>query len=77
MIISYDLRTNGIKKGSMLTKKELNKIKKYAIRQKAHGIANVIRDKSKLMAIMEILKIYPIIGNHYKNAITEGNNNIR
>lgn len=72
-IISYDLRTDGIKKEDMLIKKELNKIKKYAIRQKILGIATVIRDESKLMSIMRFLKIYPIIGDKYKNAITEGN----
>lgn len=72
-IISYDLRTDGIKKEDMLIKKELNKIKKYAIRQKTLGIATVIRDESKLMSIIRFLKVYPIIGNKYKNAITEGN----
>lgn len=72
-VISYDLRTNGMKKEDLLIRKELNKIKKYAIRQKNIGIATIIRDETKLIAIMRFLKIYPIVGNRYKT-ITEGNN---
>lgn len=72
-IISYDLRTDGMKKECMLTRKELNRIKKCAMRQKAIGIAIVIRDKSKLMMIMRILSNYFINGQQYKNAITDGN----
>lgn len=72
-IISYDLRADEIKKENLLSRKELNMIKKYAIRQKHIGIATVIRDESKLIAIMKLLKIYPIIGSQYKKAITESN----
>lgn len=72
-IISYDLRTDGIRKQGIITRKELNIIKKCAIRQKALGVATVVRDRSKFIAIMKFFKLYPIIGNQYKNAITEGN----
>ena len=73
-IISYDLRTDRMRKEDILTKEELNKIKKYAMRQKLIGIANILRDKSRIMMIMRFLGGYLITGNHYENAITEGNN---
>ena len=72
-IISYDLRTEGIKSEDMLIRKEINKIKKYAIRQKLIRIANVIRDRTKIMIIMRFLGICLIKGNQYEKAITEGN----
>lgn len=73
-IISYDLRTDRMRKEDILTKEELNKIKKYAMRQKLIGIANILRDKSRIMMIMRFLGGYLITGIHYENAITEGNN---
>ncbi len=73
-MISYDLRTDGIKTENILTRKELNKIRKYAMRQRMIGNAIVIIDKSKLMTVIRIIASYFFNGQQYKNAITDGNN---
>lgn len=73
-IISYDLRIEGLQKEEILTCKMLNKIKRYALRQRSIGIATVVRDRSKLMMIMRFLGIYLISGSQYEKAITDGNN---
>lgn len=47
--IKYDLRQKGVEKENKIDRKTLRTIRKSALKQKAKGLATVIRDKSKAL----------------------------
>lgn len=64
--IEYDLRIKGIKKEEKLDRKILRTIKNVANKQRAKGMANVIKDKSrgKLYGILTALGVSGLIGGY-------------